>query len=127
MVAGGREHVFWGFENYDRVQAPLIRSEQRKYTTMLPLHEVEEVSWQPLLFGGLDGLLELINFAKGVSRPCKRTGENNYSSATLPSQVLPVRTYCWHATCSDKAACRHVLTGIRITSTTRTRLSPWSS
>jgi hypothetical protein len=62
----GREHTFWGFENYDRVQAALSRSEQRKVTTMLPLHETDDASWLPLLYGGLDGLQELVAFAKGA-------------------------------------------------------------
>ena len=64
VVHGGREHVFWGFETYDRVQAPLVRTEQRKWTTMLPVHELEELQWRPLLFNGLDGLEELIALAK---------------------------------------------------------------
>ena len=64
VVHGGREHTFWGFETYDRVQAPLVRSAQKKYTTMLPVHELEETSWQPLLFNGLAGLEETIRLAK---------------------------------------------------------------
>ena len=67
VVHGGRQHVFWGFENYDRVQAPLDRTEQRKRTTMLPVHEVEEVGWRELLYMGLDGLEELIGHAKTLA------------------------------------------------------------
>ena len=43
--ASRREHIFWGFETYDRVQAPLVKAEQKKYTTMLPVHELEETAW----------------------------------------------------------------------------------
>ena len=67
LSAAGRSNAFWGFENYDRVQAVLDRSEQRKVTTMLPVHELEEVGWQELLYKGLDGLEELIAFAKTVA------------------------------------------------------------
>ena len=59
-----REHVFWGFETYERVQAPLVKSEQKRYTTMLPVHEFEETLWRALLFNGLDGLETLITLAK---------------------------------------------------------------
>ena len=64
VVHGGREHVFWGCETYDKVQAPLIRDVQRKYTTMIPVHELEETSWQQLLHTGLPGLQEVISHAK---------------------------------------------------------------
>lgn len=67
VVHNGHEHVFWGFDTYDHVQAPLNRLEQRKWTTMLPVHEVEEASWRPLLFGGIDGLEELIVHAKRLA------------------------------------------------------------
>lgn len=82
LSAAGRYHTFWGFETYDRVQAPLDKAQQRKHTTMLPVHEVEEVSWRPLLSGGLDGLDELIAYAKGMLAPP--------SPLCAPSICLPV-------------------------------------
>ena len=45
MVA---ESTCSGVETYDKVQAPLIRDVQRK-TTMIPVYELEETSWQQLL------------------------------------------------------------------------------
>ena len=65
--ADGRQHVFWGFENYDKVQAPLDGKEQRKWTTMLPVHEVEEASWRALLYKGLDGLEDLVTHARAYA------------------------------------------------------------
>ena len=67
VVHGGEEHVFWGFETYDRVQAPLDGREQRKHTTMLPVHEVEEARWRPLLSNGIDGFDELTRRAKAMA------------------------------------------------------------
>ncbi|KAL1520874.1 hypothetical protein AB1Y20_022435 [Prymnesium parvum] len=67
LSAGGASKCFWGFQNYDRVQASLNPQVQRQFTTMLPLHEVEDARWRPLLFGGLDGLEELVGYAKGLA------------------------------------------------------------
>ena len=35
---------------------------------MLPVHEIEEVSWQPLLHNGIDGLQELLALAKAEAK-----------------------------------------------------------
>ena len=90
VVHGGREHVFWGFETYDRVQAALVRSEQRKWTTMLPVHEFEEVSWQSLLHNGLDGFTELISLAK--EEACGLT----LLACHMLRQDSPQACFSWH-------------------------------
>ena len=64
VIHGGWEHTFFGFEDYNRVQADLVPSSQKRSTTMLPVHELEERSWQPLLFNGIPGFEELIASAK---------------------------------------------------------------
>jgi hypothetical protein len=45
-----RWQTFWGFDNYDHVQAALDPAVQRRVTTMLPVHEIEERKWQDLLY-----------------------------------------------------------------------------
>ena len=90
LSAAGREKCFWGFQNYDRVQATLNPRVQRKNTTMLPLHEVEDVSWQALLFAGLDGLSELVAYAKGLA------GENMMLACHMLRQDSLQACFGWH-------------------------------
>lgn len=88
--AAGRRHVFWGFENYTSVQASLNREEQRKWTTMLPVHEVEEATWRPLLYGGLDGFEELVALAKCLA------GDHMLLACHLLHQGSLQACFTWH-------------------------------
>lgn len=90
VMHGAREHVFYGFETYTSVQAPLNPSVQRRFTTMLPVHEIEESTWAPLLWNGLDGLHEVVTLAKA------QAGGLTLLACHVLRQDSPQACFVWH-------------------------------
>eukprot|EP00966_Prymnesium_polylepis_P115999 2681264-Prymnesium_polylepis.2 len=57
---------------------------------MLPLHEVEDASWRPLLSAGLAGLDELIAYAKGLA------GAHTLLACHMLRQDSSQACFAWH-------------------------------
>ncbi|KAL3912289.1 MAG: hypothetical protein SGPRY_008385 [Prymnesium sp.] len=90
LCAGGEQATFWGFQNYDRVQSKLVPTVQRQFTTMLPLHELEDTRWRRLLFSALDGLEELVSFAKA------QAGGHTLLACHMLRQDSQQACFAWH-------------------------------